>query len=136
MSSWSEEGRVMPAYVAGYATLGEVTPDEAKELSVMTGTGAELRPLREIEGIAIGPYRECAPHFYPNNLRLLRPERSEIQNIVKTDTYSLQDFVTTLRRPEGLFIAAHARSLELTLVTNNTGEFGRVQDLNMENWAE
>jgi tRNA(fMet)-specific endonuclease VapC len=35
-----------------------------------------------------------------------------------------------------LFIAAHARSLELTLVTNNTGEFGRVQDLNIENWAE
>lgn len=35
-----------------------------------------------------------------------------------------------------LFIAAHARSLELTLVTNNTGEFGRVQGLNIENWTE
>ena len=35
-----------------------------------------------------------------------------------------------------LFIAAHARSLELTLVTNNVGEFGRVQDLKIENWAE
>ena len=35
-----------------------------------------------------------------------------------------------------LFIAAHARSLELTLVTNNTGEFGRVQDLKLENWAQ
>jgi len=35
-----------------------------------------------------------------------------------------------------LFIAAHARSLEITLVTNNTGEFGRVQDLKIENWAE
>jgi tRNA(fMet)-specific endonuclease VapC len=35
-----------------------------------------------------------------------------------------------------LFIAAHARSLDLTLVTNNTGEFGRVQDLKIENWAE
>ncbi|HLQ13013.1 MAG TPA: PIN domain-containing protein [Steroidobacteraceae bacterium] len=34
-----------------------------------------------------------------------------------------------------LFIAAHARSLELTLVTNNTSEFGRIQDLNIENWA-
>ncbi len=33
-----------------------------------------------------------------------------------------------------LFIAAHARSLDCTLVTNNTGEFGRVQDLNIENW--
>ena len=35
-----------------------------------------------------------------------------------------------------LFIAAHARCLKLTLVTNNTGEFGRVQNLNIENWAE
>ena len=35
-----------------------------------------------------------------------------------------------------LFIAAHARSLDLTLVTNNTGEFGRVQDLKVEDWAE
>ncbi len=35
-----------------------------------------------------------------------------------------------------LFIAAHARSLRLTLVTNNTREFGRVRDLSMENWTK
>jgi tRNA(fMet)-specific endonuclease VapC len=35
-----------------------------------------------------------------------------------------------------LFIAAHARSLDLTLVTNNTQEFARVQDLRIENWTE
>jgi len=34
-----------------------------------------------------------------------------------------------------LFIAAHARSLRLTLVTNNTREFRRVHDLITENWA-
>ena len=34
-----------------------------------------------------------------------------------------------------LFIAAHARSLDLTLVTNNTREFGRVRKLAIENWA-
>jgi tRNA(fMet)-specific endonuclease VapC len=34
-----------------------------------------------------------------------------------------------------LFIAAHARSLGLTLVTNNTSEFGRVLNLAIENWA-
>jgi tRNA(fMet)-specific endonuclease VapC len=33
-----------------------------------------------------------------------------------------------------LFIAAHARSLGLTLITNNTREFGRIRDLNIENW--
>jgi tRNA(fMet)-specific endonuclease VapC len=34
-----------------------------------------------------------------------------------------------------LFIAAHARCLGLTLVTNNTREFGRVHDLAIENWT-
>jgi len=34
-----------------------------------------------------------------------------------------------------LFIAAHARSLGLTLVTNNTREFGRVPKLVIENWT-
>jgi tRNA(fMet)-specific endonuclease VapC len=34
-----------------------------------------------------------------------------------------------------LFIAAHARSLGVTLVTNNTREFGRVPKLNIENWG-
>jgi tRNA(fMet)-specific endonuclease VapC len=34
-----------------------------------------------------------------------------------------------------LLIAAHARSLGLTLVTNNTGEFSRVRNLALENWT-
>lgn len=33
-----------------------------------------------------------------------------------------------------LFIAAHARALGLTLVTNNTAEFARVSNLTVENW--
>lgn len=34
-----------------------------------------------------------------------------------------------------LLIAAHARCLGLTLVTNNVSEFSRVPGLKMENWA-
>lgn len=34
-----------------------------------------------------------------------------------------------------LLIAAHARCLGLTLVTNNTREFKRVQGLTVENWT-
>ncbi|MDH4441969.1 MAG: type II toxin-antitoxin system VapC family toxin [Rhizobium sp.] len=34
-----------------------------------------------------------------------------------------------------LFIAAHARSLDVTLVTANIREFGRVPGLKVENWV-
>jgi tRNA(fMet)-specific endonuclease VapC len=34
-----------------------------------------------------------------------------------------------------LFIAAHALSLCVTLVTNNTREFAMVQGLQVENWV-
>lgn len=35
-----------------------------------------------------------------------------------------------------LMIAAHARALGVTLVTNNVREFGRIQGLKVANWAE
>jgi tRNA(fMet)-specific endonuclease VapC len=38
--------------------------------------------------------------------------------------------------PNDLFLAAHARHLGLTLVTNNVREFGRVPGLIVENWVE
>ena len=36
--------------------------------------------------------------------------------------------------PYDLLIAAHALALDVTLVTANTVEFGRVSDLRIENW--
>jgi tRNA(fMet)-specific endonuclease VapC len=33
-----------------------------------------------------------------------------------------------------MLIAAHAKSRDMTLVTNNTCEFERVEDLNIEDW--
>ncbi|MCO6186567.1 PIN domain-containing protein [Rhizobium sp. L1K21] len=38
--------------------------------------------------------------------------------------------------PNDLLIAAHARALDLTLVTDNIAEFARVRDLKLENWLE
>lgn len=35
-----------------------------------------------------------------------------------------------------MLIAAHARSMGLTIVTNNVREFERVPDLKIENWTE
>ena len=34
-----------------------------------------------------------------------------------------------------LLIAAHARALDLTLITNNTREFRRVRNLSIDNWT-
>ena len=34
-----------------------------------------------------------------------------------------------------MLIAAHARSLGLTLVTNNTKEFEKIEGLTLENWV-
>jgi tRNA(fMet)-specific endonuclease VapC len=36
--------------------------------------------------------------------------------------------------PNDLLIAAHTRSLDATLITNNIKEFKRVDDLKLENW--
>ena len=41
----------------------------------------------------------------------------------------------TLIGANDLLIAAHAKSLDITLVTNNTREFERVEGLKLENWA-
>ena len=38
--------------------------------------------------------------------------------------------------PNDLLIAAHARALNLTLVTANTREFSRVPDLRVDNWLD
>lgn len=35
-----------------------------------------------------------------------------------------------------MLIAAHARSLGYTFVTNNTREFGRVEHLTVEDWLQ
>lgn len=38
--------------------------------------------------------------------------------------------------PNDMLIAAHARALDLTVVTNNTKEFIRIPGLKLENWAK
>ena len=37
--------------------------------------------------------------------------------------------------PYDMLIGAHAKSLKMTLVTNNNKEFERISGLNIENWA-
>jgi tRNA(fMet)-specific endonuclease VapC len=55
------------------------------------------------------------------------PHYAQIRAALKT--------LGTMIGANDLFIAAHARSLGLTLVTNNTREFARVPKLVIENWT-
>jgi len=57
MSSWSDEGRVMPAYVAGDATLEEVTPQPGKGTLGHGGRGKCVHAFRTLSrGICCGAY--------------------------------------------------------------------------------
>src|SRR6267154_2661392 len=86
--------------------------------------GVEMSPRRQQDEIALKallPYvdvldlpDEASPHY------------ANIRAYLKTRG--------TMIGANDLFIAAHARSLGLTLVTNNVSEFGRVPDLVLENW--
>ena len=51
----------------------------------------------------------------------------------------IRAFLNRARKPIGgndLLIAAHARALDLTLVSANVREFSRVPSLRVENWLE
>lgn len=75
------------------------------------------------------------------NLHLLS-ERIPVQNMTAkvAEQYGLirshQEKKGMIIGGNDLWIAAHALSLDLTLVTNNTREFLRVPDLKVENWLE
>jgi tRNA(fMet)-specific endonuclease VapC len=62
---------------------------------------------------------------YPNSAAI---HYAQIRAALKADG--------TVISANDLFIAAHARCLGLTPVTNNTREFRRVQNLKIENWTE
>lgn len=87
--------------------------------------GVEVSPRRSQDGAALDAFLaylevlgfpdEAAPHY------------AKIRADLKKRG--------TMIGANDLFIAAHARSLGLKLVTNNTQEFGRVPNLTVENWA-
>ena len=87
--------------------------------------GVELSPQRQQDEAALNaflPYVEVLE--FPD-------EASSHYARIRADLKRLG----TLIGANDLFIAAHARSLGLTLVTNNTREFRRVRGLSIENWT-
>jgi tRNA(fMet)-specific endonuclease VapC len=67
--------------------------------------------------ITIEPWHEEAARHYGSIRAILKKEGRIIGN-------------------NDLLIAAHARSLDAVLVTNNTKEFARVSDLTIEDWTQ
>lgn len=87
--------------------------------------GVELSPRRQLDELALNAFfgyievldfTDEASFHYVRIRAVLKPRR-------------------TMVGAYDLFIAAHARSLGLTLVTNNTREFGRIRNLAVENWT-
>ena len=87
--------------------------------------GVELSPRRQQNEVALNAFlRYVEVLDFPDEASL---HYAKIRAELKT--------LGTMIGANDLFIAAHARSLGLMLVTNNTREFGRVRDLAIENWT-
>jgi tRNA(fMet)-specific endonuclease VapC len=87
--------------------------------------GVELSPRRQQDEVALSAFLR-----YVEVLDF--PEEASLHNAkIRADLKTLGRMIGA----NDLFIAAHARSLGLILVTNNTREFGRVRDLAIENWT-
>jgi tRNA(fMet)-specific endonuclease VapC len=105
-------------------------PISAVCISVITKSellfGVELSPRRQQDRAALDEYlRHVEVRDFPDEAAL---HYAQIRAVLKARG--------TMIGANDLFIAAHARSLKLTLVTNNTQEFGRVPELHIENWTE
>ena len=87
--------------------------------------GVEVSPRRRQDESALNAFLRYAEVLdFPDTASL---HYAKIRAHLKT--------LGTMIGANDLFIAAHARSLGLTLVTNNTREFGRVPKLVIENWT-
>jgi tRNA(fMet)-specific endonuclease VapC len=107
----------------------QAVPIGVVAISVITKSellyGVEVSPRRQQDSVALSEYlRHVEVLDFPDEAAL---HYAQIRASLKASGAMIG--------ANDLFIAAHARSLRLTLVTNNTGEFGRVPDLKIENWA-
>ena len=91
----------------------------------------------ELEYGALGSHQSNEALKTLTNLARFIPTQA-ISNRVVTDYADIRHTLRTKGRMIGgndLWIAAHARSEDLTLVTNNVREFSRVPELKLENWV-
>jgi len=107
----------------------------AEQVAISIVVACEIRFVLDKIDHQISPNRLAA------NVRRILAELTVIPLEPPADEHS-GDIRSSLQRagtpigPNDLLIAAHARGLGLTLVTDNVREFARVPGLTVENWLE
>jgi tRNA(fMet)-specific endonuclease VapC len=104
--------------------VGDVCVSAITKSELMYGVEVSPRPAKDQRALDIF-LQHIGVQDYPSDAAI---DYAEIRAFLKARG--------TIIGANDLFIAAHARCLGLTLVTNNTREFGRVPGLKMENWTE
>jgi tRNA(fMet)-specific endonuclease VapC len=120
------------------APAGPIATQLAKRLQQFEGAQIGTSVIVDCElkyGLAINPS--------PKLLNAYRVTMAAI-NVFNFESAAVQRYANlrhyletqgTLIGPNDMLIAAHALSLECTLVTNNADEFLRIPGLRVENWA-
>jgi len=144
--------QVYLALNVGTECYKEFTPDEIKRLKMII---SKIDQLKQIASLSVG---EVAMSTITYGELLFGAEKShhpkktkeilqEITSLIPplpmaTDVGQMYGDIRNQLEKKGkiignndLWIAAHALSLDLTLVTNNTKEFSRVAKLKLENWV-
>lgn len=106
------------------AVIGEQAVSVVTEAELLFGVSVSPRP--EKEGIAVAAF-------------LLHVEVLSLEDAVAQHYAEIRAELKArgvMIGANDLWLAAHARSLGLTLVTNNTREFERVGNLQLANWIE
>lgn len=113
------------------AVLKRLQKVPVNEVGISVITKSEL-----LYGVELSPRRhqdEAALSAFLNFVEVLDfPDRASAHYAAIRADLKKQG---TMIGANDLFIAAHARCLDLTLVTNNTREFKRVRNLAIENWT-
>ena len=122
------------SYIMNRSSLGAI---RRLELETVGDVCISAICRSELEfGVEVSPRRGKDSHSLDVFLRHI--EVLDYPRDAALDYAQIRAFLKAQGRPIGandLFIAAHARHLGLTLVTNNTREYLRVPGLKIENWA-
>jgi len=112
------------------ALLRRLQSVPVREVCISVVTKAEL--LYGIEVSARRHAEEAAVQLFLRHVELMDfPDEAALHYAkIRADLKARGEMIGA----NDLFLAAHARALHLTLVTDNTREFRRVRGLSIENW--